>query len=531
MRKLKRYLAAGTAALLLCLPCGNMLTASAMAEPVNYCMGDGDDDRRVDVRDIIILQRYLLAVPSKSIYYMDRFDLNHDDVLDVFDLGLLKRVVIGMDEPEHVTEAPEPSGYIPPTIAEMSWGMPTYGNVKMLTVAVDFADVRYDESKLLSDDAIRESLYGNNTNDYPFDSLTNWYDRASYGALHVTGDVAHYTCYGNMADYMNYDSSGVQDYEPFVSEVLQGLDDQIDFRDYDSDHDGKIDCLSITVPADDLASQGEEYWWSSTSTWYRDYSFNLDGEYVSNYIILDYSPTADNMRRIKSTLTHEMGHAMGLTDYYLYGVDSHWESADGFEGEAGYERMDDSVGDFCAFSKLMLGWLQENEVMWFDPSKGNEQTFALNSISEMGSCVILPIDGEIGDYTTEYFVIEYVTPTMNNQQIKDYCWYHDSGVRIFHADAELFTNDWNTVYFRYDPLSPYYSCNGERRLLRLVNEGDTYASFGGQYTFYQPGDVCKYGVKNFAGYDYSDQATINTGYTVKIDEISGGRCYVTVSKK
>ncbi|MCR4644468.1 MAG: hypothetical protein K5695_03545 [Oscillospiraceae bacterium] len=537
MKGFKRRLTAVTAAFLLGITGITQLPAAALSENEHYYLGDISGNDLVDVQDIILLQKQLLGLPVQlEVDRVDLADIDRNDVIDVFDLGYLKKLVLGTARPEDfLPEDPEPpqeSDYISPIVTDFGWGMPTYGNVRVLTIFAEFSDVKFDRSTMLSAEAVQESLFGEgNEADYPFDSLTNWYDRASYGALHVTGDVVYYTCKGKMSDYSDYDDNGYPDYEPFVKEVLQGLDDQIDYRDYDSDHNGMIDCLCISVPADDLIYEGNEYWWSCTSTWYGDYSFDLDGEYINSYITTDDSPTADKLKGLKSTLTHEMGHAMGLTDYYLYGVDSHWDSSDGFEGEAGYERMDDSVGDLCSFSKIALGWMREDEAIWYDSGKGSEQTFELESISEKGNCLILPIDGENGDYTTEYFIVEYVTPTNNNVQLKDYCWYHDSGVRIFHADAELITDRWNSVYFKYDPLCPYYTCDGERRLLRLVNEGDTYASFGGKYTFYQPGDVCKYGVKNFAGYDSGDKATLDTGYTVTVNRISNGKCSVTVTKK
>lgn len=61
--------------------------------PQPVTVGDVDSDGTVDVRDIIALQKYLLAVPEAKID-SDQADMNGDAVIDIFDLGILKRRVL-----------------------------------------------------------------------------------------------------------------------------------------------------------------------------------------------------------------------------------------------------------------------------------------------------------------------------------------------------------------------------------------------------------------------------------------------------
>lgn len=134
----------------------------------------------------------------------------------------------------------------PPITALASDILPTTGNVRALVVVVDFADAKYDTDRRLSDEEISSYLFGtDNTEFYPCESLTSYFDRASYGSLHMTGNVFHYTAKGTIASYEKTNDG----YETLVREVLSGLNDTIDYTDYDSDGDGYIDALCLSVPS------------------------------------------------------------------------------------------------------------------------------------------------------------------------------------------------------------------------------------------------------------------------------------------
>lgn len=534
--KLWGKLLAGASAVVLLGTMGvTPLTGAALSETARYYLGDITGDNLVDVRDIILVQKQLLGLPVEiEVDRVDLADIDRNDVVDIYDLALLKRIVLGMDEAEYIA-GPEPEpAFIESTVKQFGEGMPNLGDCRMLSVFVEFADKKFSSEKL-SPEALSDRLYGGSGSNQPYDSISGWYSRASYGNLNITGDAVYYTCSGNMADYMVRDQ-GTPLYETFAMEVLQGLDAQINFADYDADNDGVIDCLTLAVPLDNASQEEEEFWWGCTATWYENPYFQLDGKRISRYIIMDRSPYESKMSEYISIVVHEMGHCIGLPDYYIYADyysgESHWDSREGFLGDAGLERMDDCIGDFCSFSKLMLGWIQEGRDFWYTgenfTGKGT-QTFTLDSISESGSFLILPIAAEQGNYTSEYFIVEYVTATGNNADLPDYCWVQNSGVRVFHVDAELYTDQWNRTNFKYENYSPYYEGPEKRCILRLVNEGETYQD--PSRSFYQPGDVCKFGTENFAGYDASGYPTVNTGYTITVNSFSQEGCSVTVTRE
>ena len=470
-------------------------------EDTGYLAGDVNNNSVLDISDVVLFQNWLLGRSNEG--YIYRADLVHDAVLDIYDLVKLRKMLAGSLPTEWIErESEKPQGeYLPSVVAPFSSSTPSKGDVKMLCIYVDFADAKYLDTAY-TNEQLEQELFGQGREQAPYESVTAWYERASYGNLHISGDVYRYTCSGNMADY----SYGQYEYETMAKEVLAGLDGQIDFSDYDGDGDGYIDCISFTVPLDNASDAMKQYWYGCTGTWYKNPGFTVDGTKVGSYIIMDVMPNKSDMRYLKQTLIHEMGHSIGLPDYYKYDSSDY----EGLHGEAGYERMDDSIGDFCSFSKLMYGWLREDEVQSYSGS--GTQTFEISDASSVGSCLVLPITGEPGDYTSEYFLVEYITRTGNNADIYSY----DEGVRVFHVQAELGYDG-----FKYNNFSDYYMGDEKIRVLRLVNDNNG---------FYHTGDSISYGTSNFAAYDSNGDQTINTGYTINIGEISGGKCSITVSR-
>ncbi len=68
-----------------------------MGDPVRYkteTVGDVNADGNFSIADVVILQRWLLAVPDVNLADWKAGDLCKDDVLNVFDLCVMKRMLI-----------------------------------------------------------------------------------------------------------------------------------------------------------------------------------------------------------------------------------------------------------------------------------------------------------------------------------------------------------------------------------------------------------------------------------------------------
>ena len=70
------------------------LSLVEVKEEVQFVQGDVNDDGILDMADVVLLQKWLLAVPDTHLPNWKAADLCKDDRLDVFDLCLMKRLLI-----------------------------------------------------------------------------------------------------------------------------------------------------------------------------------------------------------------------------------------------------------------------------------------------------------------------------------------------------------------------------------------------------------------------------------------------------
>ena len=64
------------------------------ADKTTDCIGDCNDDGCFDVADVILLQKWLLAVPNTRLSDWKAADLYNDDSLNIFDLCVMKRMLL-----------------------------------------------------------------------------------------------------------------------------------------------------------------------------------------------------------------------------------------------------------------------------------------------------------------------------------------------------------------------------------------------------------------------------------------------------
>lgn len=508
--------------------------------------GDVNRDGELSVVDIVQLQRNLLGdLPFASAEITEWADMNEDGAVNVIDLGMLKKCVLtgywhGVYEEIEVTEPTEPpteyiepteppTEYIEPTteapiedrehitapMASMGGSLPSQGTANLVVFYVDFPDCRYsyDPGEAL----IEEIAFGEeNLSEakFPFDSFSAFYSRSSKGAMQLTGKVFRYTTQENQAAYDT-------DKEKLTKECFDAFAASEDFAQFDGDGDGKIDATLFTVPT----AAGDDNWWPCAGPSGTIISgYQVDGKSVGHIITGNAQINSEtDYTNFLSSYLHEMGHCMGLPDYYMYYSDDY----EGMHGSAGTELMDsDAYSDFGCFSKLMLGWYFDDQVQVYDASAGS-QTFTLhNAQTENGNCVIIPY-GELADgYHSEYMMVEFVTPDGNNAGInRDMWWWQniESGIRVYHVKADKEIDTYWGDYLKYQNGSYYtnYDDSGIR-LLRLANDAE-----GG--SVFTTGDVIDGNVSGFHWYDSSENETIETGFTITVGELTSEGYTITVS--
>ena len=421
---------------------------------------------------------------------------------------------------------------IEPPIAELNPAMPSVGNIRILVFAVSFPDYGFSDSVSDPADTLNSLLFekkGPMAPCYPYESITAYYDRASYGRLHLTGDVFNYQAACPVKEY-------VGNQVKLFDELMAAFDDQIDYRDYDGNKDGVLDGIVVILPEKlrDRDDNGDfqKDWWPLSMLY--DGSFAADGVHIKRYCIGAYPfyPAAD----FTAIWIHEIGHEMGLPDYYRYDVDENDpnQTIYGLNGDAGWEMMDEHRGDYSSFSKLMYGWMTNDEVKIYH---GGTQTFQLYSAQCRPSCILIPRE-PVNDFCSEFFLLEYLMPESNytsaRARIKRKDLFSSSGIRILHCDSHITINgermelSWNNNGLLYD------TSNMKQRVLRLVNE----AEGGALFEFEKQYRSTDY--SGFRWYDSEGNQSIDPNLTVSISSLyadahetnlSDRYCLITISDK
>ena len=424
--------------------------------------GDITDDMEVFTADIRIFSQYLCQNPNGMFqeFTPEHCDFDENGIIDAVDLTLFKRHWMNGEAPKGIYETYEITPIEPP-IAALKPSLPSVGEARILTFAVSFPDCEFDEE--VPPDVMRDYIFGEEDRTHPFypmESVCAYYNRASYGKLRLQGDVFAYTAKHPLADYT------VNSARALTEEVLAAFEPMLDYRDYDANGDQILDSMALLLPKDALKADADgdkkPDWWPFSIPYGGTMQFDgiTPGTYCVSTFSLDIPDT-------NSHLTHELGHALGLPDYYKIHQDDTYET-EGLTGLAGLELMDDGCGDLSAFSKLMLGWIAEGELQIYT---GGEQTFMLNSMQQMPSCLMIPRNSGDG-YLSEFLLVEYITNAGNNAMRYSNGTYYmpEGGVRILHCQAEIKEGTFGPEFRYNDRSSEYDTSNTKQRILRLVNE-------------------------------------------------------------
>ena len=368
------------------------VSAYTETEKSDILTGNSDEDRKTNIADILLLQRWFLGDEDVLITDTKPLDLNKNGRADIADFCYIKNLLL--DEKVSLTE----KELIPPAVKALDPDLPSVGTDRIPVFAVSFPDCefKYDDTT----DRLQKTIFSPEDKDdplYPMESVTAYYDRSSYGRLHLEGDVFEYSAEHPIDWYLKSSARSL------VSEILEAFDDDLDYNNYDADDDKKIDSMILIFPDeaieyDDNEDGSPDCWPYSTSVIDKE---KYDGVTAGSFCVISY---IDNDRaEFNTRIAHELGHAMGLEDYYE-ATDNIMTDNEGMPGPAGIELMDEGTGDLSACSKLLLGWFAEDEVQIYT---GGTEEFTLTSTQGSPSCIVIPkTPSDL--YLGEYFIIEYI---------------------------------------------------------------------------------------------------------------------------
>lgn len=337
---------------------------------------------------------------------------------------------------------------------------PAKGNSMMLIIPVWFTD---SSSYITGDrEAVRNDIYstffGNET-DTGWRSVSGYYKQESYNQLNISGTVTPWwECKYTANQITNTDATS-----KLVKEAVEWFSkNNSDISSFDTDKDGYIDGVALIYGAPDYSTYSSvsggrwsenmwaySYWIQeptqigkvipNTYMW-ASYDFMYDSTTPKNgpFGYGDCSHCSVDAH----TYIHEMGHILGLQDYYDYAINDSVLVA-GYEAAGVFSMQDNNIGGHDPFSKIALGWSK--------PILVSETCTITIKPNQSSGDVILLSPNFTGSPFDEYILIELYTPTGLNQFDSRYAYFNNisykgptsSGCRVWHVDARLGSPTYN----------------------------------------------------------------------------------------
>ncbi len=295
----------------------------------------------------------------------------------------------------------------------MPSSLPATGRPNVFALLIEFAD----ERATLEASHVDRGLFGDGyATWYPYESLSRFYLRSSYGLLDIRGTTLGWyrTPYPRSA--VPQTTAGR---EALISEAVSHFDRLgHDFSRYDNDGDGRIDYFIVLYagPTDEWT----DFWWAYYQTW-SDGSYVVDGKRFGWYSFQAEGPSPYSPR----VVIHETGHALGLPDYYDYDDPLGCGPEGPPGGLGGLDMMDHNWGDHNGFSKLLLGWVTPRVL-----TEGSHDLSLRPSDAVADLALLMPGDPPSGPYA-EYFLVQYRRRVGNDADLPT------DGLMIWHVDARL----------------------------------------------------------------------------------------------
>ncbi len=297
--------------------------------------------------------------------------------------------------------------------------------LKGLVILAEYKDVKFSATgtreffeTMLNEQGFSQYDATGSARDYfieaSFGKFTPTFD--VYGPVTLPNDMAYYG--GNIR---GSDKNAVQ----MIYDACKGLDDQIDFAEYDQDGDGYVDNVFVFY-----AGYGEASYGTDDSVWPHQWSLSsgglsltLDGVRINKYACSN-ELIKDNKRNPKpdgiGTFVHEFSHVLGLPDLYVTsGGGGNWTPmAWSILDQGPYNNDSRTPPTYSAFERYALGWIEPTVI-------NGAHSLILNPILNTNEAFIIPTEDE-----NEFFLLE------NRQQTGWDSYIPGHGMLVWHIDYD-----------------------------------------------------------------------------------------------
>ena len=341
---------------------------------------------------------------------------------------------------------------------------PLTGSPKLLIIPIWFSDsdtfIATDHKETVRSD-IQKTYLGTNS-DTGWRSVKTFYEEESQGAMTLTGVVTDWYNVGiSYKSYANKSSgqSATTSLVTTASNAYFGKSGSDPRSSFDTNNDGYLDGVMLIYAAPDFQSLGNDgyqnlwaycYWVQQAANvgnpipnvffWASyDFMYSSSKSYTQTGKTSYGHGDTSHCNLDSHTFIHEMGHVLGLDDYYDY-------SDNGFEAAGGFSMQDYNVGGHDPYSVMAYGWADP-----YIPTKS--MSITINPFQSSHDIILLA-NHTINSVFDEYMLLELYTPAGLNQFDSQYQYGggypqgpNAAGIRLWHIDARLVsyvTYDWST---------------------------------------------------------------------------------------
>jgi M6 family metalloprotease-like protein len=242
--------------------------------------------------------------------------------------------------------------------------------IKIIVILAEFSDIIHNVSR----ETIEQQV---------FTQVRDYYREASYGNVSIAGSVTK-DWIKLATKFSTYEGLGTfppnwGDCYELAKDAIKAADNEVDFRKYDK--------VVIVLPSVRMVNYT-----------LRDPILTSDGCSMSWVTVQQENVGA-------MVLAHELGHSIGLPDFYDYSkAEYHNFDISPYVGPwclMSYGRMTGNPVHFCAFSKITLGWISDNQIKVVHPGATEFITLEPLEMEAKGTQVIkIPGHGET------YYLVE-----------------------------------------------------------------------------------------------------------------------------